>query len=100
MSGSETRAWERFLLRSRDETGSLRFAGAHAGRRVLVTGAGGYIGSALVKALAGAGPQCVVLLDSSEQILSEIQRHMDTLGHVPHVAMLGSVGDADLLDGI
>jgi FlaA1/EpsC-like NDP-sugar epimerase len=49
----------------------------HTGRCVLVTGAGGYIGSALVKAIAEAGPRCIVLLDSSEYNLFAIQRDMD-----------------------
>ena len=101
MSGSYTRAWERFLPQSSDEPGSIRFASAHVGRRILVTGAGGYIGSALVKAIAGVGPRSIVLLDSSEHNLFEIQRHMElTLGHVPYDAFLGTVDDADLLDGI
>jgi FlaA1/EpsC-like NDP-sugar epimerase len=68
---------------------------------VLVTGAGGYIGSALVKAIAGAGPRCMVLLDSSEYNLFEICRHLElTFEHVPHEAALGSVDDTALLDGI
>jgi len=44
------------------------------GQSVLVTGAGGYIGSALVKAIAAAGPSRLVLLDSCEQNLFEISR--------------------------
>lgn len=97
MSSSGTRAWRRFLPLPPDQTGSLQFGSAHAGRNVLVTGAGGYIGSALVKAIAGAGPRCVVLLDSSEHNLFEIQRHME-MGQVPHHALLGSVDDPDFLD--
>jgi len=73
----------------------------HAGRCALVTGAGGYIGSALVKAIADAGPRCIVLLDSSEYNLFAIQRDMDLAwDHVPHEACLGTVEDADLLDDI
>jgi FlaA1/EpsC-like NDP-sugar epimerase len=97
MSSSGTRGWRRFLPLPPDATGSLQFGSAHAGRNVLVTGAGGYIGSALVKAIAVAGPRCIVLLDSSEHNLFEIQRHME-MGQVPHHALLGSVDDADLLD--
>jgi FlaA1/EpsC-like NDP-sugar epimerase len=67
------------------------------GRSVLVTGAGGYIGSALVKALAGAAPRSLVLLDASEQNLFDIDRHLDS---VPHAAFLGSVDDRKLLDRI
>ena len=73
----------------------------HAGRCVLVTGAGGYIGSALVQAIAGAGPRCIVLLDSSEYNLFAIQRDLElAYRHVCHEAFLGTVDDADLLDDI
>ena len=99
MSSSGTRAWRRFLPLPPDAAGSLQFGSAHAGRNVLVTGAGGYIASALVKAIGRAGPRCIVLLDSSEHNLFEIQRHME-MGQVPHHALLRSVEDADLLDEI
>jgi FlaA1/EpsC-like NDP-sugar epimerase len=101
MADSETHAWRRFLPHPPEETGSLPDASAHAGRCVLVTGAGGYIGSALVQAIAGAGLRCIVLLDSSEHNLFEIQGHLELApGHVPYEAFLGSVDDAALLDGI
>ncbi len=101
MAASRERVWRRFLPQSLDETSSLPFDSAHAGRSVLVTGAGGFIGSALVKAIAGAGPRRIVLLDSSEYNLFEIQRHLELAqGQVPHQACLGTVGDTDLLDGI
>jgi FlaA1/EpsC-like NDP-sugar epimerase len=61
---------------------------------VLVTGAGGYIGSALVKALAAAGAVRIAMLDSCEQNLFEIGRR------VPGEAILGSVTDAALLDDV
>lgn len=59
-----------------------------------MTGAGGYIGSALVKAIAAAGPSRLVLLDSCEQNLFEISRI------VPGEAVLGSVNDAAMLDDL
>jgi FlaA1/EpsC-like NDP-sugar epimerase len=64
------------------------------GQSILVTGAGGYIGSALVKAIAAGKPDRIVLLDSCEQNLFEISRS------VPAEAVLGSVSDADLLDDL
>jgi FlaA1/EpsC-like NDP-sugar epimerase len=64
---------------------------------ILVTGAGGYIGSALVKDIAAASPAHLILLDSSEQNLFNLVRHLE---QVPHEAILGSVTDAALLNGI
>jgi FlaA1/EpsC-like NDP-sugar epimerase len=72
-----------------------------AGLPVLVTGAGGYIGSALAKAIAAAGPARLLLLDSSEHNLFGIHRYLEQAhAHIPHEAMLGSVTDAGLLNGI
>ncbi|MGH9582884.1 MAG: polysaccharide biosynthesis protein [Bryobacteraceae bacterium] len=60
-----------------------------------MTGAGGYIGSALVKALASQSPGSLVLLDSSERNLFEIQRQVETA-----CPILGSVENAALLDEV
>jgi FlaA1/EpsC-like NDP-sugar epimerase len=55
----------------------------------------------LVKAIVGAGPGCLILLDSSESNLFEIQRRLESdWGHVPHQALLGTLDDTDLVDGI
>jgi FlaA1/EpsC-like NDP-sugar epimerase len=55
----------------------------------------------LVKAIAGAKPGFIVLLDSSEQNLFEIQRHLDLdSANVPHEAFLGTADDTDLVDSI
>lgn len=63
---------------------------------MLVTGAGGCIGSALVAAVAAAGPARLVLLDSSENNLFTIEQRLE----ISHEAILGSVTDAGLLDGL
>ena len=68
---------------------------------ILVTGAGGYIGSALVRAIAAAGTARIVLLDSSEQNLFGIHRYLEAAHpDAAHEAILGSVTDAALLHRI
>ena len=104
-AAAKTPAWTRFLpaqaQESVDDTASVRFSSAHAGQSVLVTGAGGYIGSALVKAIAAAGPSRVVLLDSSEHNLFQIQQQLESgFGQAPCEPVLGSVDDVGLLDDI
>ena len=47
---------------------------ALAGRRVLITGAGGSVGSELVSQLAGARPKALVLADHSELALVRVER--------------------------
>jgi FlaA1/EpsC-like NDP-sugar epimerase len=68
---------------------------------ICVTGAGGYIGSGLVKALARDGAETLLLLDSSEYALFEIQRYMEAAHpQVRSEPVLGTVGDAGLLDAV
>ena len=45
-----------------------------AGKRVLITGAGGSIGSEIVRQVCAANPNSVLLLDISEFLLYEIQQ--------------------------
>lgn len=76
-------------------------AGVNADQSVLVTGAGGYIGSALVAAIARATPRCIILLDSSEQNLFEVdQRLGSAFPGVSKVPVLGSVVDRSLLEDV
>jgi O-antigen biosynthesis protein WbqV len=67
-----------------------------AGRRVLVTGAGGFIGSEMARVLAASGAERVVLLDICEQRLFEIAEEVGERD----VAVLGSVCDDALLEDV
>ncbi|MBZ5507100.1 MAG: polysaccharide biosynthesis protein [Acidobacteriia bacterium] len=48
----------------------------HQAKSILVTGAGGWIGSSLAKAIGQAAPHRLVLLDHSEHDLSQIYREL------------------------
>ncbi|MEU3729241.1 polysaccharide biosynthesis protein [Streptomyces sp. NPDC033538] len=60
---------ERILGRRRISTGLENSAGFLRGRRILVTGAGGYIGSELCRQLSRWGPESLLMLDRNETAL-------------------------------
>ncbi|HET9146927.1 MAG TPA: nucleoside-diphosphate sugar epimerase/dehydratase [Acetobacteraceae bacterium] len=65
------------------------------GRRVLVTGAGGSIGSELARQVAGFGPERLILLDSSEYALWSIDLELaESAAEVPRLAVIADVRDA------
>ena len=69
-------------------------AGYLAGEVVLVTGAGGSIGSELCRQIARLGPTRLVLLDHAEAALFEIERELvDERGFHAAAAILGDVKD-------
>ena len=64
------------------------------GRRVVVTGAGGTIGSELARQVAALGPSDLVLLDNGEYALWQIDMELaETHPGVPRRAMLADVRD-------
>ncbi len=73
---------------------------ANSDKTVLVTGAGGCIGSALTEALASDDRCQLILLDHSEQNLYELNRRLTALGCVGYAAILGDILDAPLLEEI
>jgi FlaA1/EpsC-like NDP-sugar epimerase len=75
--------------------------GGVAGRSILLTGAGGSLGSALAKAIIQLEPRQLILLDHSEQNLHEIDSELAAvLPGVPHTSVLGDICDAGLLSEI
>ena len=70
------------------------------GRTILVTGAGGCIGSALTQALLSHGSHFLILLDHSEQNLHELNMQLSAAGRSGFAAILGDILDAPLMTEI
>jgi FlaA1/EpsC-like NDP-sugar epimerase len=92
----------KLLLPSRDLAPlSDAFPPIHSPKTILVTGAGGSIGAALVQAVAADSPQLLLLLDHSEQNLYEIESVLSSLSSAPNFhAVLGDIADQDLVSSL
>jgi FlaA1/EpsC-like NDP-sugar epimerase len=67
-------------------------------KTILLTGAGGWIGSALAKSLVASAPRRLILLDHSERNLHQLVMELATVPNgAPHAAILGDVTDRALL---
>ncbi|MGR3273138.1 polysaccharide biosynthesis protein [Thalassococcus profundi] len=74
---------------------------AYSDRRILITGAGGSIGSELCRQIIACKPDCVVLLDHSELALFRIDREMRELADgLTVIPVLGSVCDEAMMRDI
>ena len=71
---------------------------SHAGRRILITGAGGSVGSELARQLAAFGPAELTLLDHSEYALFRVEQ--DLRERVPTVAVAPILADITRADQI
>jgi FlaA1/EpsC-like NDP-sugar epimerase len=96
--------WHRFLARPRLPVADSVADDIPRGKSILVTGAGGSIGSALAVRLAKLQPHKLVLLEASESNLHELQPCLykgEFAGRAARdVVYLGSVTDEALLDEI
>lgn len=69
-------------------------SGYLAGKRVLVTGAGGSIGAELCRQIAGFGPERLVVLGKGENSLYEIEYELgQNFKNLSMAAVVGDVGD-------
>ena len=66
------------------------------GKAVMVTGAGGSIGSELCRQIASFSPQCLILLDNAESPLFEIDRELRQLH--PALEIQPFIGDIKHMD--
>jgi len=67
------------------------------GQTILVTGAGGSIGSELCREILRDSPKLLVLLELNEFSLYHVERKFRSLSSIPIVPCLGSVQDSELL---
>ncbi|GAW33154.1 UDP-N-acetyl-alpha-D-glucosamine C6 dehydratase [Roseovarius sp. A-2] len=71
----------------------------YSGRRILVTGAGGSIGSELCRQLVQCAPKTLILMDHGEHVLFQIERELRSLApELEIIPILGSVCDAALVN--
>jgi FlaA1/EpsC-like NDP-sugar epimerase len=93
--------WDSFLGRTPLVLDRARTAASLEGKRILVTGAGGWIGSALTRSIAEFAPRQSVLLEAAERNLYEIDAALQQLPcPIEHVPVLGSVSHPALLTEI
>lgn len=75
--------------------------GVNSGQTVLITGAGGSIGSALAQSIVSSRPRLVILLDHSEQNLYEVHTELTANGGPAlNVPILGDIADEPLLNEV
>lgn len=90
---------EDVLGRAPVEIDMARVARYLNGRRVLVTGAGGSIGSELCRQVSAVGPASMVIVDHAENNLFEIDLELRDRGHAP-TPVVADCRDADLMERI
>ena len=96
VSTIEQSSWESFLYRPPLFLDRAKVEPWLAGKRVLITGAGGWIGSELTRAVAEFKPERIVLLEAAERNLYELELALRRLP-VSINYVLGSVSDPILL---
>ncbi len=89
--------WSEFLGRPAIADDPALAASAVGDRSVLITGAGGSIGSGLAEAVLAGRPRRLVLLDLSESALYESFRRLSAMAgasEIEIIPVIGGVGDA------
>jgi FlaA1/EpsC-like NDP-sugar epimerase len=93
--------WEDFLGRPVLQRDASEFASVCKGKTILLTGAGGSIGSSLAKAVVQAGPRLVILLDISSRDLQRLHAELSALqDHTECLSVPGDVCDPQLLNDL
>jgi FlaA1/EpsC-like NDP-sugar epimerase len=89
--------WEEFAGNSRCMPSSPSLKEYISGKTLLITGAGGSIGSALARFATTCNPEALVLLDSNEHSLHALEQFFGLSSKLTHIPVLGSVCDSVLL---
>lgn len=87
----------RFLNRTEVADALGKGAAVYKGRKVMITGAGGSIGSEICRQILDCAPESVVLFELSELALYQIHQELEQLAEgsgIKIVPILGSVTDA------
>lgn len=89
------------LGRSKFEENLPELETAYLSRVILVTGAGGSIGSELCRQIMIRGPKKLIILDHSEYFLYNVHRELENLNYeIEIVPILGSVCEASLINEV
>tara|TARA_B100001057_G_C22865691_1_gene956408 strand:- start:4095 stop:5669 length:1575 start_codon:yes stop_codon:yes gene_type:complete len=94
---------EEYLGREKIDINSNYFNNFYFKKSIIITGAGGSIGSELCRQLINHNPEKLVLLDNSEINLFNIEREMNALckkNNIVLVTYLGSVCDSERIEDI
>ena len=91
---------EDLLRRAQVRTDMEKIAGYVSGQRVLVTGAGGSIGSELCRQIAALNPARLILVGQGENSVFEIEQEMIREFGYATTAVIGSVRDRNRIEEI
>jgi FlaA1/EpsC-like NDP-sugar epimerase len=89
--------WREFAGHSRSRPPSPLLREYVSGKSLLITGAGGSIGSALARFASRCDPEFLIVLDSSEHGLHALEQSFDSSLKLTLIPVLGSVCDSVLL---
>lgn len=70
------------------------------GKKVLVTGAGGSIGSEICRQVIQSNPACLILLGHGENSIYEIAQQLSKVTNIPLIKVIGDIRDRDAMNTI